>query len=113
MNTVIEKRIRRKAHIRKAISGSESHPRLTVFRSNAHIYAQLIDDVNSVTLVSANDTKIAKGTKTAKALEVGATLAKAALAKGIAIASFDRNGYRYHGRVKAVADSAREAGLKF
>lgn len=112
MNTLIEKRIRRKAHIRKTINGSEARPRLTIFRSNVHIYAQLIDDVNSKTIVSANDSK-SKGAKVAKAQEVGSILAKAAIAKGIETVSFDRNGYRYHGRVKALADAAREAGLKF
>lgn len=113
MNTLIQKRMRRKAHIRKAISGTSAMPRLTVFKSNAHIYAQLIDDVNSYTLAAAGDLNVKSGTKVARAEEVGRTLASVALAKGITNVAFDRNGYRYHGRVKALADAARDAGLKF
>lgn len=113
MNTLIQKRMRRKAHIRKAISGTAAMPRLTVFKSNAHIYAQLVDDVNSHTLAASGDLNVKSGTKVSRAEQVGKNLATIALSKGITNVAFDRNGYRYHGRVKALADAAREAGLKF
>lgn len=109
-----QSRIKRKMHIRKDISGTASRPRLTVYRSNKHIYAQLIDDVNSKTLVSASDkTSTEKGTPVEKASRVGENLAKLAGSKKIESVVFDRNGYKYHGRVKALADGARAAGLKF
>ncbi|KXK26196.1 MAG: 50S ribosomal protein L18 [candidate division WS6 bacterium OLB20] len=107
------KRIRRKRSIRGRISGTASVPRLTVYRSNSHIYAQIIDDVAQVTLASASDTKIDKGNATERAQKVGQEVAKAAMGKKIEKVVFDRNGYKYHGRVKALADAAREAGLKF
>lgn len=109
-----QSRIKRKMHIRKDIFGTAERPRLSVYRSNKHIYAQLIDDVNSLTLVSASDKQSTeKGTNTEKATRVGETVAKLALSKKIETVVFDRNGYKYHGRVKALADAARTAGLKF
>ena len=112
----LERRARIKNRIRKIVSGDETRPRLSVFRSNKEISAQLIDDVNGVTLlsVSSRDKAIAsKGTKIEVASNVGKTLAEKAAKVGIETVSFDRNGYLYHGRVKALADGAREAGLKF
>ena len=92
-------------------------PRLSVFRSNTEIYAQLIDDVNGVTLASASsrekDIKAQKATKTEKSKMVGESIAKKAIAVGLTACVFDRGGFLYHGRVKAVADGAREGGLKF
>ena len=92
-------------------------PRLSVFRSNTEIYAQLIDDVNGLTLASASsrdkDIKAQKGTKTEKSKMVGEAIAKKAIAVGLAGCVFDRGGFLYHGRVKAVAEGAREGGLKF
>jgi large subunit ribosomal protein L18 len=111
----IQRRDRRKIGIRKRISGSPSRPRLTVFRSATHIYAQIIDDTQGKTLVSANSLseKIEKGGNKDGAKAVGAALAKKAVAAGITQVAFDRNGYKYHGRVQALADGARENGLKF
>jgi large subunit ribosomal protein L18 len=110
----IAQRIRRHKRIRARVSGSLTKPRLCVFRSGNHIYAQLIDDAKSKTLVSASSLKM-KGqkNKTEEAKEVGRTIAKFALEKKIANVVFDRGGYQYHGRVKALAEGAREAGLKF
>jgi large subunit ribosomal protein L18 len=113
-------RQRAKIKIRKKISGTAEKPRLTVYRSLNNIYAQLIDDSAGVTMLSAsslekevaNDIKSAKG-KITKSKIVGGLLAKKALEKKITTIVFDRNGYQYHGRIKAVADGAREAGLKF
>lgn len=103
--------------IRTKISGTATKPRLSVFRSNKDIYAQLIDDVSGMTLASANsrqkDVAAQAGTKTEKALSVGKVLAEKAKALGIETCVFDRGGYLYHGRVKAIADGAREGGLKF
>lgn len=113
MNKKLEKRIRLKKKIRTKIFGTESFPRLSVFRSNKFIYAQVIDDKKGVTLVSASDMDIKKGTKTERATEVGATIAKATNAKGIKKVVFDRNGFKYTGRIKALADSARSNGLTF
>lgn len=113
-------RFKRAARIRKKISGSEARPRLTVFRSNTQIYAQIINDATGQTLVAVSS--IAKDIKESKkdlkgkievSKLVGAAIAKKALEANITAVIFDRNGYRYHGRVKAVADAAREAGLKF
>ena len=107
----------RHLRIRKNISGTSTLPRLNVFRSNAHIYAQVIDDVEGVTLVSASsidkELKLEKGSNKAAAAQVGALIAKRALDKKIENVVFDRGGYLYHGRVKALAEAAREAGLKF
>lgn len=110
----IARRLKIKAGIRTKISGTAERPRLSVFRSNAQIYAQVIDDVKGVTLASASSLKITeKLTKTEKAAKVGAALAEAAKKAGVETVVFDRNGYLYHGRVQALADAAREAGLKF
>lgn len=108
-----EKRTRRHTRIRARVSGTAERPRLSVFRSNRFISAQLIDDVAQVTIAAATDQKDAKGTKTERATRVGALIAQAAQAKGIKTVVFDRGGFRYTGRVKAVADSARESGLAF
>ncbi len=114
MSTNLERRTRIKAHIRHKVAGSVQKPRLTVFRSNTQIYAQLIDDVTGVTLASASSLGVKdKVTKTEQAAKVGALVAKVAQEAGITEVVFDRNGYLYHGRVKQLADAAREAGLKF
>ena len=109
-------RLKRHVRVRGKISGTPECPRLNVFRSNANIYAQIIDDVNGVTLVSANtlekDFEGATGNIEA-AKKVGTILAERAKAKGIEEVVFDRGGYIYHGRVAALAEGAREAGLKF
>ncbi len=115
-----KKRERKRIRIRKKISGDTARPRLSVFRSLKHIYAQIIDDTKGRTLASAsslskeiqNDIKTAKG-KVQKSKLVGKLLAQKAAEKGISAVVFDRGGYAYHGRVKAVADGAREGGLKF
>ena len=106
-------RERRKARIRARISGSTTRPRLVVFRSNQYISAQLIDDTTGKTLLSAHDIKEKKGTKTEKAQKVGKEIAKHAKTKKIESCVFDRNGYKYHGRIKALAEAAREEGLEF
>ena len=103
--------------IRNKVSGSSTKPRLAVFRSNAEIYVQLVDDVNGATLASASskdkDIKAQKGTKTESSKLVGHAVALKASELGIKDVVFDRGGYLYHGRVKAVADGAREGGLQF
>lgn len=109
------RQLRRRRHVRKRIVGTPERPRLSVFRSNKHIYAQLIDDLNGVTLAAAssNTGKGAPyGGNIKAAIEVGRKLAEAALAKGITKAAFDRGHYRFHGRVKALALAANAAGLK-
>jgi large subunit ribosomal protein L18 len=104
----------RKGRVRAKISGTESMPRLSVFRSNSHIYAQIINDLTGKTLVSSSTITLkAKGNKSELATLVGKTIGEAAVAKGITVIVFDRGGYKYHGRVKALADAARSAGLKF
>jgi large subunit ribosomal protein L18 len=112
-----ESRLRRKKRIRKHVSGSQERPRLTVFRSNKHIYAQVIDDVKGVTLASASslekDMRAKSGANVEAAKAVGALVAKRAAEKGVKDVVFDRGGYRYHGRIKALGDAAREGGLKF
>ena len=113
MNKKIEKRIRLKKKIRTKIDGTQAIPRLSVFRSNNFMYAQIIDDTKSVTLVSASDLKVKTGTKTERAKAVGTEVAKGAISKGIKACVFDRNGFKYTGRVKSLADAARAAGLKF
>ncbi|MBP1637653.1 MAG: ribosomal protein [Bacteroidetes bacterium] len=114
MSEKLNRRIRIKAHIRTKISGTAEKPRLTVFRSNAQIYAQIIDDVKGVTLASASSLGSKdKATKTEQAAKVGKLIAKNALEAGVKEVIFDRNGYLYHGRVKQLADAAREGGLKF
>ena len=105
------KRIR--AKIRGKISGTPERPRLAIYRSNKAIYAQVIDDVNGHTLCSARAAEGATGNKTEMAKEVGKTIGQKAKSAGIENVIFDRSGYLYHGRVKALADGAREAGLKF
>ena len=108
------RRIRIKAHIRHRVTGTALRPRMTVFRSNNQIYVQLVDDVNGVTLASASSLGVKeKATKTEQAAKVGTLVAKVAKEAGITEVVFDRNGYLYHGRVKQLADAAREAGLKF
>jgi len=107
------KRLRIKNRIRAKITGTTQKPRLSVFRSNKHISAQLIDDVNKVTLVSASDIKNPTGTKTDRAEKVGVEIASLAKTKGITDVVFDRNGFKYIGRIKALADKAREGGLTF
>jgi len=112
-----ERRQRIKHRIRKVVSGTEARPRLAVFRSNKEIYAQLVDDVTGKTLVAASsrDKEISseKGTKSEIAALVGKAVAEKAKSAGVETVSFDRGGYLYHGRVKSLADGAREAGLKF
>ncbi len=110
-----ERRQRIKYRIRKVVNGTASRPRLSVFRSNKEIYAQIIDDVNGTTLVAASSREagVTKGTKIETAASVGKLIAEKALKAGIDTISFDRGGYLYHGRVKSLADGAREAGLKF
>ena len=108
-------RVIRHKRVRNKIAGTAECPRLDVYRSNKNIYAQVIDDVAGVTLASAStlDKEVSKGTKTEQAVVVGKLVAERAVAKGISEVVFDRGGYLYHGRVKALADSARENGLKF
>ncbi len=114
MSEKSNRRIRIKAHIRTKISGTAEKPRLSVFRSNTQIYAQIIDDVKGVTLAAASSLGSKdKMTKTEQAAVVGKLIAKNALEAGIKEVVFDRNGYLYHGRVKQLADAAREGGLKF
>jgi large subunit ribosomal protein L18 len=108
-----EKRLRRHARIRSKISGTSDRPRLSVFRSNKSIYAQIIDDENGVTIVSSSDIKETKGTKIERAQNVGKEIAQKAKEKKITKVVFDRGGYLFAGRVKALAEAAREAGLKF
>ncbi len=111
----LERRQRIKQRIRKIVTGTAEQPRLSVFRSNKEIYAQLINDVSGTTLaaVSSRDKGIASGSKSEVATAVGKAIAEAASKEGITTCSFDRNGYLYHGRVKTLAEAAREAGLKF
>ncbi len=111
-------RSRRRAAIRKRLTGTQARPRLAVFRSNKHIYAQIIDDTTGKTLVSMSDKAKAFSAeaglkKTERGMLVGQKLGEAALAAGITKVAFDRSGYKYHGRVKALAEGARKAGLEF
>ncbi|WP_078382544.1 50S ribosomal protein L18 [Sutcliffiella halmapala] len=110
-------RKKRHTRVRAKLSGTATRPRLNVFRSNQHIYAQVIDDSNSVTIVSAStldkELTAANGSNLESAVLVGELVAKRAIEKGIKSVVFDRGGYLYHGRVKALADAAREAGLEF
>ena len=108
-----DKRIRLKAKIRSKILGTKERPRLSVFRSNRFIYAQVIDDIKSKTLASASDVKVNKGTKTERAKKVGRAIAEVCLKAKIQKVIFDRNGFKYTGRIKLVADEARRGGLKF
>ena len=108
-------RQRRHARVRTKVSGTADRPRLNVFRSNSHISAQLIDDVNGVTLLAASsrEKEIGKGTNIEVATAVGKLVAEKALKAGIETVTFDRGGYLYHGRIKSLAEGARAAGLKF
>lgn len=112
-------RLRKHARVRLRINGTPERPRLSVYRSNSHIYAQLIDDVNGVTLAASSSldpsvkSELSYGGNVAAASAVGKRLAEHALEKNIESVVFDRGGYVYHGRVKALAEAAREAGLKF
>ncbi|MCL6637794.1 MAG: 50S ribosomal protein L18 [Alicyclobacillus sp.] len=114
-----ESRKRRHLRVRKRVEGTPARPRLNVFRSNKHIYAQVIDDVNGHTLASASTldrelrAELSSGSTVDAARKVGELVAKRALAKGIQAVVFDRGGYLYHGRVQALADAARAAGLQF
>jgi len=110
-----ERRLKIKRRIRKHINGTAERPRMTVFRSNKQIYVQLIDDVAGKTLLSASsqETGDEKVNKVGQAAKVGKLIGEKALKAGITAVVFDRNGYLYHGRVKQLADAAREAGLKF
>jgi large subunit ribosomal protein L18 len=105
-------RDRRRKRIRAKVSGTSERPRLSVYKSNAYMYAQIIDDSKGLTLASASSMGI-KGNKTEAAAKVGAELAKMAVAKKISKVVFDRGGFIYTGRVRALADAAREAGLEF
>ena len=108
-------RLKRHRRIRGKISGTAERPRLSIFRSNKNIYAQLIDDVAGITLASAStlDENVSDATKVEQAAAVGKAIAEAAKAKDISTVVFDRSGYLYHGRVQALADAARENGLDF
>jgi large subunit ribosomal protein L18 len=117
MRTKEEGRVKRKKRIRKNMNGTAERPRLSVFRSGKHIYAQIVDDLGGQTLATAStlhkDVRGDKRTKVDDAKAVGQAIAVAAKQKGIEKVVFDRNGFLYHGRVKALADAAREAGLNF
>ena len=117
-----DRRVRIKYRIRKRVQGSEARPRMTVFRSVTHIYVQVVDDLTGRTIASASTVepavkgaldKAARGGNVAGAKAIGKTIAERLLEKGVKRVVFDRNGFLYHGRVKAVADAAREAGLEF
>ncbi|MFI2741196.1 50S ribosomal protein L18 [Zhouia sp. PK063] len=112
-----ERRQRIKNRIRKVVTGTSGRPRLAVFRSNKEIYAQLIDDESGVTIASSSsrdkEISAAEGTKSDVATLVGKAIAEKAIKAGVETVSFDRGGYLYHGRVKSLAEGAREAGLKF
>ena len=108
-----QRRIKIKFRIRKTVSGTAERPRLSVFRSNKQIYAQVINDINGTTLASASSLGMEKMSGVEQAKKVGALVAEKAKAAGIEAVVFDRNGYLYHGRVQALADAAREGGLKF
>ena len=121
MSRVASNEVRLRIHqrIRKTLAGSPSRPRLCVFRSNKHIYAQVVDDAKGTTLTAASSLdaemkqEVKNGSNIAAAKAVGKMVAKRAMEKGINAVLFDRGGYIYHGRIKALADAAREAGLKF
>jgi large subunit ribosomal protein L18 len=114
MLTKIEKRLKIKKRVRGKIEGTRECPRLTVFRSNKQIYAQIVDDIAGVTLASASSLKIEdKLPKKEVAAKVGELIAQSAIEAGVENVAFDRNGYLYHGRVKELANAARKAGLKF
>ena len=114
-----QRQLRRRRHVRRSIVGTAERPRLSVFRSSKHIYAQLIDDLTGATLAAASSLPpegkpgTAYGGNIKAAVAVGKAIAEQAKGKGISRAAFDRGHYRYHGRVKALADAAREGGLQF
>jgi len=112
-NIKTQKRLRLKKRIRSRLGGVSSRPRLSVFKSNTYIYAQLIDDVQGATIVATSDMKETKGTKVERAEKVGKDIADLAIAKGVKTVVFDRSGFKYTGRVKALADGARAGGLEF
>jgi len=115
-NAVKSKRLKqekRSNRVRAKLVSTTSRPRLAIYRSNTYIYAQIIDDTKGHTLVAASDLKIKEGTKTERAAKVGETIAELAKKANIEEVAFDRNGYKYTGRTKALADAARNAGLKF
>lgn len=109
------RRARRKTGIRKRIYGTAESPRLSIFRSSKHVYAQVIDDASGTTIASASSVadKLEKGGNIEAAASVGKAIAEKAKTAGVKTVAFDRNGFRFHGRVKALADAAREGGLKF
>jgi large subunit ribosomal protein L18 len=111
--TGAERRFKRHLRVRNKIKGTAERPRLVVFRSLKHIYAQLVDDSARRTLATVSDLGIEEGKKGEKASQVGKLIAERAKSAGISRVVFDRAGYRYHGRIKAVADGAREGGLEF
>ena len=113
MVSKIARRNKIKTRIRGRVSGTAERPRMSVFRSNKGIYVQLIDDLSGRTLAAASSKGLEGGTKTEVSAKVGKEIAKIAKEKGIETVVFDRNGYLFHGRVKSLADAAREAGLKF
>jgi len=119
MDEKVEQRLRRKSRVRSRVTGTPERPRLSVFRSAQHIYAQVIDDESGRTLAAASSTSkdvkggLSEATKTDAAKKVGEAIAKACLSKGVKKVVFDRSGYVYHGRVSALADAARKAGLEF
>ena len=109
----VERRIKIKYRVRKRISGTAERPRLSVFRSNKQIYAQVINDLTGTTLASASSLRLEKKPKKEQAAKVGELVAANAIAAGVSAVVFDRNCYLYHGRVKELADAARNGGLKF
>ena len=122
VKTKEDRRVRIKLRLRKRIAGTQERPRLTVFRSLAHIYAQVVDDMSGQTLVAASSVepsvkaafaKDVRGGSRKGAEAIGTTIAQRAIAKGITRVVFDRNGFLYHGRIRTVADAARKAGLEF
>ncbi len=113
MQNKTDKRIRLKAKIRTKVAGTHLRPRLSVFRSNKFIYAQVINDMTGKTIAQASDVKASKGTKTERAKAVGRKVAEVCLAAKVSTVVFDRNGFKYTGRIKLVADEARAGGLKF
>ncbi len=113
LNMYKQKRLHLHKRVRKTVIGSTERPRLSVYRSGQHIYAQIIDDSKGVTLLSVSDLKEAAGTKKERAVKVGESIAKAALGVKVKAVVFDRGGMRYHGRVAALAEGARKGGLEF
>ena len=111
--TGADRRFKRHLRVRNKVSGSGERPRLVVFRSLKHIYAQLVDDTTGHTIATVSDLGIEQGKKGERAAEVGKLIAERAKTAGITRVVFDRAGYRYHGRIKAVADGARKGGLEF